>query len=182
MGLLQYLPASGTEDEPPSRLFLLTFTVPEHLEAPWLVPAGWVQPDGHLLLPALHSPIKIDCESLPRNLPFLMGLPSFPTSRWLELSHQISACLDKRFLRFSCRGVDVRKDRFAQSRTVVGKAEMREETILSALFPQSSPPDADMLPCKYSLGSSCPGSQGCDGSHGAAQASAVPPLSWASVY
>jgi len=65
---------------------------------------------------------------------------------------------------------------------MVGKAEMREETILSALFPQSSPPDADMLPCKYSLGSSCPGSQGCDGSHGAAQASAVPPLSWASVY
>lgn len=52
-----------------------------------------------------------------------MGLPSFPTSRWLELSHQISACLDKRFLRFNCRGIDVHKDHFAQSRTMVGKAE-----------------------------------------------------------
>lgn len=62
-------------------------------------------------------------EPLPRNLPFLMGLPSFPTSRWLDPSHQISACLDERFLRFSCRGSDIRKDHFAQSRTVVGKAE-----------------------------------------------------------
>lgn len=141
---------------------LKSLTVPAHLGASWLLPTEQEQLDGHFVFSPLHSPIKIYCDSLPRNLPFLMGLPSFPTSRWLDPSHQISVCLDMKFLRFNHGGSDVCKNHFAQSWTKAGKAEKKDLGVLfSALF-LNLYIRKTTLPCKHNSCSPCCGTPGRD--------------------
>lgn len=142
-GLHRVSVTSGIEAERSLKYFcspLKSLAAPAHLKASWLLPAQREQLDVHSVFSPLHSPVKIYCESLPRNLPFLVGLPSFPTSRWLDPSHQISACLDMKFLRFSRGGSDVCKNRFARSWTKAGKAENENLGMLfSALCPYLCP-------------------------------------------
>jgi len=79
-----------------------------------------------------------------------MGLPSFPTSRWLDPGHQISVCLDMKFLSFNHGGSDVWKNHFAQSWTKAGKAENEDLGVpFSALF-LNLYLRKTVLPCKHS--------------------------------
>lgn len=140
---------------------LKCLTVLAHLRASRLLPAEWEQLDGRLVFLPLHSPVKIYCDSLPRDLPFLVGLPSFPTSRWLDPSHQISVCPDMKFLRFYHGSSDVCKNHFAQSWIKARKTETKDPKdalfcLVSSAFTQGR------SHCPANRTSAAPGTPGRD--------------------